>query len=190
MTRNPSIIVGVDEVGRGCLAGPLCVGAVALKDKQRFVGLKDSKLMTLLQRQKLSHQIKQKALAIGLGWASSTEIDELGMTGALKLATKRALDHIHIEYDRLVIDGNLRLSEDPRAEMIPKADATVQAVSAAAVVAKVARDRYMEQLDSLHPAYQFAKHKGYATALHRQMLQENGPSPMHRRSFKQVRELL
>lgn len=184
------MIVGIDEVGRGCLAGPLCVGAVALKDRQKFKGLKDSKLMTQIQKGRLSLEIRQKAATIGIGWASADEIDYLGLTDALKLAAERALACIEIEFDQIIMDGSLMLIKDPRAKAIPKADSTVQAVSAAAVIAKVARDNYMKAFDAVHPGYEFAKHVGYGTALHRQLLQQNGPSPLHRKSFKPVAELL
>lgn len=184
------MIVGVDEVGRGSLAGPLCVGAVAFSEEQTIPGLKDSKLLTAPQRKKLALLIKQQATAAALGWASAQEIDKLGLTSALRLATARALAGITIDYEQLILDGKLSFSDDPRATTLPRADALVPAVSAASIIAKVARDTYMGVMNRLYINYQFAKHVGYGTALHRQLLQQHGPSPLHRHSFTPVREVL
>lgn len=184
------MIVGVDEVGRGCWAGPMCVGAVAFDDALTIDGLKDSKLLSAKQRKNITMRIKQQASAIGLGWVSATEIDRLGLTAALTLATTRALGQIVVDYDQLILDGATLFSDDPRAIALPKADSLVPAVSAAAVVAKVARDTYMQLLGPQFAKYHFVKHVGYGTLLHRQMLELYGPSAIHRRSFRPIKDML
>lgn len=184
------MIVGVDEVGRGSLAGPLCVGAVAFDHGQTIDGVKDSKLLSRQQRQRLALLIKQHAPAVALGWASSQEIDTVGLTAALRLAASRALAGIMIDHTEIILDGKLPFSDDPRVRTLPKADALVPAVSAASIIAKVARDTYMHLMDVRYARYQFAQHVGYGTALHRSLLQQYGPSPLHRRSFGPVKALL
>ncbi|HET6925158.1 MAG TPA: ribonuclease HII [Candidatus Saccharimonadales bacterium] len=182
-------IVGIDEVGRGCWAGPLVAGAVILDKPIR--GLNDSKKLSKRQREKLAAEIQIEAGAIGLGWVSAEELDKVGITTAVKLAMERALKQITTPYDEVIIDGNINyLPAEPRAKAVIKADATVPAVSAASIVAKVARDAYMAQLDDTYAVYGFEKHVGYGTAAHVAALQQFGVSDIHRRSFKPIKALL
>ena len=183
------VIVGVDEVGRGCWAGPLVAGAVILNGP--INGLKDSKKLSKKQRESLAAEIQLQAMAIGLGWVQSAEIDEIGLTAAVKLAMERALQQIRIDYDELIIDGNFNFfPENAKAKAVIKADDSVPSVSAASIVAKVARDKYMYELAGDYMNYQFAKHVGYGTALHLELLKKFGVSDMHRRSFKPVAALV
>ncbi|HVX23820.1 MAG TPA: ribonuclease HII [Candidatus Saccharimonadales bacterium] len=182
-------IVGVDEVGRGAWAGPVVAGAVALAVP--IPGLKDSKQLSKAQRETLAALIHQQALAVGLGWVAPAEVDNLGLTEAVRLAMQCALEQIAVAFDELVIDGNYNFfPQDPRAQAVIKADASVSAVSAASIVAKVARDRYMAELGSAYTVYEFAKHVGYGTALHRAKLVAYGVCDQHRLSYKPVRALL
>jgi ribonuclease HII len=183
------VTIGIDEVGRGCWAGPLVAGAVILGES--IDGLKDSKKLSKRQREKLTGQVREQALAIGLGWVWPTELDEIGLTAAVKLAMARALDQIKINYDELIIDGNFNFFPDnPKAKAVIKADDSVPAVSAASIVAKVARDNYMAEIAGQYPDYGFASHVGYGTALHLERLKLHGVSELHRRSFKPVAALL
>lgn len=183
------MILGVDEVGRGCLAGPVVAGAVLLS--RAIPGLADSKKLTRLQREKLDLIIRRKAKAFGIGWVSPGEIDELGMTAAVKLAMQRAVADITMPYAKLVIDGNHNyLPEMPGSQCIIKADASVPAVSAASIIAKVARDAYMREIAKTYPVYAFDKHVGYGTATHLAALQTHGICDLHRKTFAPVRALL
>ena len=187
------IIAGIDEVGRGCWAGPLVAGAVVL-DKP-IEGLRDSKKLSKKQREKLAPLIHEQALAVGIGWVTPEELDVSGITMAVKLAMERALAQLRTNYSEeremvsaVIIDGNINyLPEEPLAEAVIKADDTVPAVSAASIVAKVARDQYMEQMALAHPAYGFEKHVGYGTAAHIAALTEHGVTPLHRLSFAPIR---
>lgn len=184
-----AMIVGIDEVGRGCWAGPLVAAAVALA--KPIPGLKDSKKLSKAQRERLAALIYEKARATGIGWVSPDEIDRLGLTEAVRLAMRRAFEAITVPYDQIIIDGNLNfLSDNPKAEALIKADDLIPAVSAASIIAKVARDNYMAALAGEYQKYEFAKHVGYGTALHRQLLALHGVSDMHRQSFKPVAALL
>jgi len=179
------IVVGIDEVGRGCWAGPLVAGAVILNVP--IEGLKDSKLLTRNKREYLDKIIRQKALSFGLGWVEAQEIDNIGLSAAVALAMNRALLQISIDYDKVIIDGNYNfMPNNTKAEAIIKADSKVPAVSAASVIAKVARDNYMFEMAKEYPKYGFEKHVGYGTALHSKMLNELGLTPLHRRTFKPV----
>lgn len=195
------VTVGIDEVGRGCWAGPLVAGAVIVgPNPENYVAkplqLRDSKKLTKKQRERLADEIQISALAIGLGWVDAATIDKVGITTAVKLAMQRALQQIHIPYDEIIIDGNVNYLADfeegasHKVSTIVKADDSVPAVSAASIVAKVARDKYMCGLTGGYLNYQFAKHVGYGTALHLELLQKFGVSDMHRRSFKPVQALL
>jgi len=183
------ITVGIDEVGRGCWAGPLVAGAVIL-DKP-IDGLKDSKKLSKKQRQKLAAEIQIQALSIGLGWIQPAEIDELGLSAAVELAMRRALEQITAPYDEIIIDGNFNFLRDkPKARAFIKADDTVPAVSAASIVAKVARDNYMTGIAQRYPDYGFSSHVGYGTALHLERLKLHGVCDLHRRSFKPIQAVL
>lgn len=182
-------VVGIDEVGRGCLAGPLVAGAVVL-DK-RMYKLRDSKLLTKRQREVLAVRIQDKALAYATGWVSPQEIDQVGMTMATSLAMQRALDQIVCSYDEIIIDGIINyLKPNPKAHAIVKADQTVPVVSAASIIAKVARDQFMAEIAPKYPEYQFERHVGYATRLHREMLQLHGHCDIHRLSFQPLKATL
>ncbi len=176
------MIVGIDEVGRGAWAGPMAVGAVMLGGTA-IDGLTDSKKLTKKQREALDLEIRQKALAIGIGWVSARDIDAIGLTAALKLASRRALSHIRHEYKEIIIDGTIKFIDDPRVSTLPKADLLVPSVSAASIVAKVARDNYMKHLDTVFPGYAFGGHVGYGTPAHRRKIAEIGVSPIHRLSY-------
>jgi ribonuclease HII len=183
------MIVGIDEVGRGCWAGPLVAGAVILG--QPISGLKDSKQLSKKQRAQMAAEIKLQALAIGLGWVSPGEIDEIGLTAAVGLAMRRALKQIALGYDEIIIDGNFNfLPENPKVKTLVRADASVPCVSGASIVAKVARDNYMRDITKQYPNYAFDRHVGYGTALHLERLKLHGVSDLHRRSFKPVQALI
>ena len=183
------VTVGIDEVGRGCWAGPLVAGAVILNEP--IAGLKDSKKLSKKQREKLAAEIQIQAAAIGLGWVQPAEIDRIGLTPAVKLAMERALEQIAMDYDELIIDGNFNFFPDnAKAKAVIKADDSVPAVSAASIVSKVARDKYMAELRGDYSVYDFAKHVGYGTALHLEKLKLYGVSDMHRRSFRPVAALV
>lgn len=183
------MIAGIDEVGRGCWAGPLVAGAVVLHNP--IAGLADSKKLSKRRREHLAAEIEIMAAGIGIGWVMAAEIDEVGLTQAVRLAMRRALTQITITYDEIVIDGNLNFfADDPRARAIVKADDSVPAVSAASIVAKVARDRWMENAAHQYPAYGFERHVGYGTKLHQAMLQTYGVCELHRRSYKPVQATL
>lgn len=182
------IIVGIDEVGRGCWAGPLVAGAVILS--RPITGLKDSKQLTKKQREALARIINDEALAIGLGWVDAATIDEQGLTTAVSLAMQQALAQITTYYDQVIIDGAFNfLADTPKTQTLVKADASVPAVSAASIIAKVARDQYMAELATDYPNYGFEQHVGYGTAQHMQQLKLHGISDQHRRSFKPIRAL-
>jgi ribonuclease HII len=183
------VIVGIDEVGRGCWAGPLVAGAVVLGDS--IGGLKDSKQLSRKQRERLARDILLQALDIGLGWVDAATIDEIGLSAAVGLAMSRALAAISVPHERIIIDGNINfLPANPKVQTLIKADASVPAVSAASIVAKVARDEYMARAAKQFPGYGFEEHVGYGTALHRAQLSRLGLCELHRRSFKPIKALL
>jgi ribonuclease HII len=180
--------VGIDEVGRGCWAGPVVAGAVLLH--RPIAGLKDSKKLSRLQRDKLAAIIHAQARAVGLGWVSPAELDEIGLTAAVRLAMQRALAQITASYNEIIIDGNYNFLPDlVEARTVIKADATIACVSAASIVAKVARDNYMSEQALLYPEYGFNTHVGYGTALHLAMLQKCGTCSLHRLSFRPIQVL-
>lgn len=183
------IILGVDEVGRGCWAGPLVAGAVVLRTP--IPGLKDSKKLTAHQRDSLSALINTEALSTGIGWVSPEEIDQLGLTKAVGLAMQRAVEMIDVAYDQLIVDGNINyFAANPKSIAVVRADDTVAEASAASIIAKVARDSYMQKISALYPEYGFERHVGYGTKFHADALQLHGISPLHRKSFKPIAKLL
>jgi ribonuclease HII len=182
------MFLGIEEVGRGAWAGPMVVGAVVLGDVQ-IEGLNDSKKLTAKKREQLTVEIKKSARGIGVGWVSSTTIDKIGLSAALKLAARRAVAQIDCDYDQIIIDGTIRLIDDPRVSVLPRADGLISAVSAASIIAKVARDNYMAQLDRVFSGYGFTAHVGYGTAAHRKAIVKNGVLPIHRQSFAPVAEI-
>jgi len=188
------VILGIDEVGRGPWAGPLVVGAVVLPDGEGIDGLSDSKKLSAKKRQQLDGIIREKALGWGLGWVHAEEIDAIGLSAALKLATVRAVEAVKTPYHQIIIDGTINfLKETTKGRYVTtmaKADFLIPAVSAASIIAKVARDAYMETQDTQYPHYGFASHVGYGTAKHRQALELHGVTPLHRKSFAPIAKLL
>jgi ribonuclease HII len=184
------MIMGIDEVGRGCWAGPVVAGAVVLK--RRIPGLADSKKLTKAKRELLDVKIRKQAVAYGLGWVSPEEVDRIGLTEAVRLAMQRATDQISPEaYDEIIIDGNYNyLSDNPKSTCLIKADDKIAAVSAASIIAKVARDNYMAGMAVTYPNYMFESHVGYGTALHQAALKLHGVCDLHRKSYAPIKALL
>ena len=185
-------IAGFDEAGRGPLAGPVVAAAVILPQGVLLEGLNDSKKLSPKKRLSLEAEIKAKAIAWAVGEASHEEIDELNILAATKLAMVRAMEHLAVLPDYLLLDAITLPVETPQ-EGIIQGDAKVACISAASILAKCARDRLMEDWDAVYPAYGFCRHKGYPTAYHRRTVIEIGPCPIHRKSFlsfvdKQKRE--
>ena len=185
------MILGIDEAGRGPWAGPLVVGAVVLGATQ-IAGLDDSKKLTKKKRESLEKEIIAHASAYGLGWVSAKELDELGMSEALRLATRRAVEQIHVPYHEIIIDGTVNFLADTTkgryVTTMPKADALIPSVSAASILAKVARDRYMAEQDKIYPGYGFGQNAGYGVAAHREAIERLGVTPLHRLSFAPLRK--
>jgi len=196
-TRQPGppggLAAGVDEAGRGPLAGPVVAAAVVLDSRRPISGLDDSKKLTPRRREALAHAIRASALACAIGWADAEEVDRLNILAATMLAMRRALLGLTIRVDVVRVDGN-RLPDlrffgwEPEGEAIVGGDAEVPAISAASILAKVERDRMMGRLDGLFPGYGFARHKGYGTAEHLAALARLGPCSQHRRSFAPCRD--
>lgn len=187
---NANLIAGVDEVGRGPLVGAVVTAAVILDPNNPIAGLADSKKLSEKRRLALAEEIKTKALCWSLGRAEPNEIDELNILHATMLAMQRAVAGLNIQPDFVLVDGN-RIPQLPMtAQAVVKGDSLVAEISAASILAKVARDQEMEELDKLYPDYQFAKHKGYPTELHFEKLAELGATPYHRKSFAPVAKVL
>jgi len=183
-------VAGVDEVGRGPLAGPVIAAAVILDPGRPIEGLADSKVLTPARRTRLCSEIQQRAAYWAIGRAEVEEIDRLNILQASLLAMRRAVLALQVLPERALVDGN-RCPELPcPAEAVVKGDARVPAIAAASILAKVIRDREMCELDRLYPAYGFASHKGYPSRRHLAALSEHGVSPVHRRSFAPVRARL
>ena len=188
--KSDAQICGIDEAGRGPLAGPVVAAAVILAPRQGIAGLTDSKKLTARRREQLFDQIQDKALCCAIGQASVEEIDRLNILQATLLAMQRAVAGLRLVPARVLVDGN-RLPRLPMlAEAIIGGDAKVPAISAASILAKVHRDRWCEQIDAEYPQYGFAAHKGYGTAAHLAALRQHGPTPWHRRSFAPVAQAL
>lgn len=182
----PGLLCGVDEVGRGPLAGPVVAAAVILDDTRRIKGLRDSKQLTPLARERLDAQIRASALCVCIGQASVEEIDRLNILQATLLAMQRAVDSLRLPPACVLVDGNRLPALRWPAEAVVRGDATVAAIAAASIVAKVYRDHLLRQLHTRHPLYGFADHKGYATAEHLAALRQHGACEVHRRSFAPV----
>ena len=192
------MILGIDEVGRGPLAGPLVVGAVILPDsKPEWVDeLKDSKKLSAKKREALSELILKEATC-GLGWVPASELDKVGISEALRLACSRAVKSVqklHVPFSQIVIDGKVNFLKLTKLEnyvtTVVKADDLVKEVSAASIIAKVARDNYMKELDSKYPGYGFSGHVGYGTAKHMAAIRELGICPEHRKSFEPIKSMV
>lgn len=177
-------IAGVDEVGRGPLAGPVVTAAVILS--YPIAGITDSKKLSPEKRKELAALIKLKACAFSYGRAEVEEIDAINIHQATLLAMKRAVEGLTIRPDKVMVDGTFKPLIDIECETFVKGDLLIYEISAASILAKVARDEEMAAMDILYPGYGFAKHKGYATEVHRNALRELGPCPIHRKSFAPV----
>lgn len=186
----PGLVAGVDEAGRGPLAGPVVAAAVILDDKAPIKGLADSKALTAARRERLFDEIRAKALCCCVALASVEEIDRLNILQATMLAMQRAVRGLRLKPAKVLVDGNRLPVLDVVSEAIVSGDALVPAISAASILAKVTRDRMLEELHLRHPDYGFDRHKGYGTARHMQALRALGPLPEHRRSFAPVAQLI
>jgi ribonuclease HII len=184
------LIAGVDEVGRGPLAGPVIAAAVILDETRPIEGLADSKTLSAKRREELSVLIKERALCWALGRAEVEEIDRLNILRASLLAMKRAVETLSLPPELVLVDGNQAPELDCPVQTIIRGDATVPAISAASILAKVTRDAEMCVLDSRFPGYGFSKHKGYPTAAHLRAMEKQGVSSIHRRTFGPVRQRL
>ena len=180
------LIAGVDEVGRGPLAGPVIAAAVILDPAHPIAGLADSKKLSPARRERLALDIRANALAWALGRAEVAEIDRLNIFQASLLAMRRAIEALPMTPDRVLVDGKHCPPLACPCTAIVKGDATVPAISAASILAKVTRDAELRELHDRYPRYDFARHKGYPTAIHREALRRYGPCPEHRRSFAPV----
>jgi ribonuclease HII len=187
---SPTLVAGVDEAGRGPLAGPVAAAAVILDPERPISDLDDSKRIAPHRREILVRAILDRALACAVAFATAQEIDRINILQASLLAMKRAVERLEIAPRRALVDGNRCPELACPSEAVVRGDATVPAISAASILAKVARDREMLLLDGLFPGYGFARHKGYPTREHLAVLRELGPCEQHRRSFRPVRELL
>lgn len=186
----PGLVAGVDEAGRGPLAGPVVAAAVILDDLHPIVGLADSKVLTARRREQLFDEIRAKALCCSVAEASVEEIDRLNILQATLLAMRRAVEGLRLKPTLVLVDGNRLPVLSMRAEAIVKGDSKVACISAASILAKVTRDRWCAQLDAEYPQYGFAGHKGYGTAEHLLALQTHGACPQHRKTFSPVAKVL
>lgn len=186
----PGLVAGVDEAGRGPLAGPVVAAAVILDERRPIRGLKDSKELTPLKRERLFDEIHAKALCLSIAQASVEEIDTLNILQATLLAMKRAIEGLRLRPAKVLIDGNQLPKIRIRAEAVVGGDALVKSISAASILAKVHRDRLCLDLHREHPLYGFHDHKGYSTPEHLAALKAHGACPHHRRTFAPVREVL
>lgn len=186
----PGLIAGVDEAGRGPLAGPVVAAAVILDELNPIAGLADSKVLSAARREALFDEIRAKALCCSIAEASVEEIERLNILQATMLAMRRAVEGLRLKPAKVLVDGNRIPVLGVLAEAIVKGDSLVPAISAASILAKVHRDRWCETVDQQFPEYGFAKHKGYGTAQHLAALREHGASPQHRKTFRPVAEVL
>ncbi|MDP3738707.1 MAG: ribonuclease HII [Hyphomonadaceae bacterium] len=184
------IVCGIDEAGRGPLAGPVCAAAVILDKKRRINGLNDSKQLTEERRDVLAVRIKERAIAWGIGWASHEEIDTVNIRQANFLAMRRAFEALSVKPTHALVDGNDPPPLHAKITCIIGGDALEACISAASILAKTARDAHMVELCAKYPGYGFSQHKGYGSAAHLEALRRLGPSPVHRRSFRPVREAM
>lgn len=186
----PGLVAGVDEAGRGPLAGPVVAAAVILDERKPIKGLADSKAISARKRDRLFDEIRDKGLACCIAEATVEEIDRLNILQATMLAMRRAVEGLRLTPQRVLVDGNRLPALKVPAEAIVKGDALVAAISAASILAKVHRDRLCDDLHQRYPAYGFAAHKGYATLEHLTALRTHGACEVHRRSYEPVRQAL
>ncbi len=192
------LIIGVDEAGRGPLAGPVVAAAVIFKPGESILGVKDSKILSLKKREYLFDLIMEQALSVGVGLASAQEIDQINILQASLLAMKRAVENLknnlinlnNFQDIKILVDGNKLPDWNYFSEAIVKGDSKIPEISAASIIAKVTRDRMMLELDQEFPMYGFASHSGYPTELHRNLLIQHGPCIHHRRTFGPVKNIL
>ena len=187
---STGLVAGVDEAGRGPLAGPVVAAAVILDERKPILGLADSKVLTARRREQLFDEIRAKALCCSVAEASVEEIDTLNILQATLLAMRRAVEGLRLKPSLVLVDGNRLPVLTMRAEAIVKGDSKVSAISAASILAKVTRDRWCAELDVQYPQYGFAAHKGYGTAEHLKALQAHGACPQHRKTFSPVAKVL
>ena len=187
--QTPGLVAGVDEAGRGPLAGPVIAAAVILDEDHPIDGLADSKVLTEKKRVRLYHEIMGGALCCSVASASVEEIDSMNILNATMLAMSRAVQGLRLKPNCALVDGNRLPKLQMYAEAIVKGDAKIPAISAASILAKVTRDQVLLELDQQYPGYRFAQHKGYGTAEHLKALRELGPTPVHRQSFAPVARL-
>ena len=178
-----SLICGVDEAGRGPLAGPVCAAAVILPRGIEIAGLNDSKKLSEKKREKLYDEICDKAISFGIAFATVDEIEKLNILNAAMLAMNRAIAQLDPQPELALIDGNRNSAIEIRSQCVVKGDAKCADIAAASILAKVTRDRYMLEMAKLYPQYEFERHKGYGTKRHYALLREHGPCPIHRRTF-------
>lgn len=178
-----SLICGVDEAGRGPLAGPVCAAAVILPRNIEIVGLNDSKKLSEKSREKLYDEICEKAMSFGIAFASVEEIEELNILNAAMLAMNRAIAQLEPQPELALIDGNRSSAIEINSRCVIKGDAKCADIAASSILAKVTRDRYMLEMAEKYPEYHFERHKGYGTKLHYEALREYGPCEIHRPSF-------
>lgn len=189
------LVAGVDEAGRGPLAGPVVAAAVILHPGRPCHGLDDSKKLTAARRTELAAEIRERALSWSVAWSDTAEIDAINILAATMLAMRRAILGLSVVPQGVQVDGN-RLpnlqfrNHEVDGEAIVGGDGSVPAISAASIIAKTTRDDIMEKMDTLYPGYEFARHKGYGTEIHRARLREHGPCEQHRRSFAPVRQVV
>ncbi len=181
------LLAGIDEVGRGCLAGPVMAAAVILDPDRPISGLTDSKKLSPARRSELSALIKTSALSWSIARVEASEIDRINIFQASLLAMERAYTSLSVVPERVVVDGSRYPNLNCPGEAIIKGDLLIPAISAASIIAKVARDQEIALLDALYPGYEFAQHKGYPTQLHKQKIQLLGLMPFHRRSFAPIK---
>ena len=181
--RGYNYICGVDEAGRGPLAGPVCAAAVILPRGLEIEGLNDSKKLTEKKREKLFDLIKESAVSYGIAFATVEEIEELNILGATYLAMNRVIAMLDIKPALALIDGNRNAGIENESQTVVGGDARCASIAAASILAKVTRDRYMLQMAEEYPEYSFEKHKGYGTKAHYEAIREHGISPIHRPSF-------
>jgi ribonuclease HII len=183
------IIVGIDEAGRGPLAGRVYAAAVILDPKKKILNLNDSKKLNCHQRKKLYNEIIINSLDYGIDYSTIDEIEKLNILNATFLAMQRALNKIKKYFDMILVDGNIYpFDQKIDGKAIIKGDSIIPEIMAASILAKVERDNYMIEMDMIYPDYLFSKHKGYPTKLHRELIIKYGPSPIHRKTFKGVKE--
>jgi len=190
--QSGRLVAGIDEAGRGPLAGPVVAAAVILHTDRPVDGLDDSKKLSAARREMLAKDIRREALSWSVAWADAAEIDALNILEATMLAMRRAVAGLSVAPDAIQVDGNrlpiMRIGgRRVPGEAIVKGDSRVASIAAASIIAKTVRDRIMVEMDRLYPVYEFARHKGYGTQVHRERLTRHGPCDQHRRSFAPVR---